>query len=676
VENSRTLYLDFEFNHIKDEKVNVVCCSTYDPATKSSMNFWVHDDEKQRKALTEYLRSFHIFIAYNAVAEARSFYSLGIDPTKVKWIDLFLEYRCLSNHNDKLNYGKQLVDGIVKTVHKPRKPWELAEGEENGPGFKQTHSLAEATYKLLGEIRDQKHKDEMRDLIISEPVSFTAKEKKDIVDYCALDVVMLPDIYEAILKEYDRLDCSIVKENLKEEMIIRGEYAAYTAIMECKGYPLDVEKTKNFSRQVGNILYDCQREINQTFPEIKPFVWDKKNSRFRWDQNKTREWIKSTPYYDRWEKTDKGAISLSLESFQKFYNYAHDYPSDILGAQFVRYLKLKQSLYGFVPTTEKKKKTFWDYVGNDGRVRPYFNIYGSQSSRSQPAATGFMMLKPAWMRALVQAKPGYALASIDYGSQEFLIAALMAEDDNMIESYLSGDVYLAFAKLTGAVPENATKDTHKRERNLAKSTVLGLSYMMSKYGLALKLSQDTGRTWTEEEAQEQIDVFYEAYPKLKKFQAETLKHYVEEGQIKLPCGWYVWGDNENTRSVNNVPVQGMGACIMRKAVQLAMDQGIYVCMTLHDALYIEYPVGQEIQIKQLAECMRQAFAMYFEDYQKDTALKIKLDPYAWSPNYEADSELDIDGWKVPCSNIYLDERAISDFNKFSQYFEIAPELDL
>ena len=57
---------------------------------------------------------------------------------------------------------------------------------------------------------------------------------------------------------------------------------------------------------------------------------------------------------------------------------------------------------------------------------------------------------------------------------------------------------------------------------------------------------------------------------------EALEEYKIKGYIFLPDGWFMWGDNDNFRSVGNVPIQGLGSCIMRKAVELAQDRGLDV----------------------------------------------------------------------------------------------------
>ncbi len=552
--SAQICYLDFEFNSVSEKFVNLVSCVTLcgDGQLKK---WWLHNNPASQKLLDDYLKTKDLLMSYAAVAECRSLLSLGIDPRSFKHIDLFFEYRCLTNHNDRLNWGPQLVDGVVKQTKKPKPKWERTEDDKR-TGFRPTHSLAEATYKLLGQIRDTEHKNQMRDLIISAPAKFTLKEQKDILKYNADDVLLLPDLWNAMQTEYKRLIPDLDLETLKHEALIRGRYAAHTAMMESRGYPINVEATKNFSSQVLNILFECQREINRLFPDIKPFKWSKKDGRFSWDQKKTREWVKSTPHFDDWERTDTDQISLSLDAFQRFFDFKHDYPTDNFGAQMVRYLKLKQSLNGFVPSPDKSKKTFWSFVGSDGRVRAYLNPYGAQSSRTQPGATGFLFLKPAWMRALCQPDKGKFMAGIDYGSQEFFIQALAAEDYAMIEAYLSGDPYLYFGIQSGMIPEGGTKQTHNLEREAAKSTTLGISFLMSKYGLAIKLSSDTGVEYTEDDAQELIDLFYETYPDLKIYQDEVVELYQEQGYLKLKCGWYIFGDNENFRSVTNVPTQG------------------------------------------------------------------------------------------------------------------------
>ena len=52
-----------------------------------------------------------------------------------------------------------------------------------------------------------------------------------------------------------------------------------------------------------------------------------------------------------------------------------------------------------------------------------------------------------------------------------------------------GDPYLAFAKQAGAVPADATKQSHGPERELFKQCVLAVAYGMEAKSLALRIGQ-------------------------------------------------------------------------------------------------------------------------------------------------------------------------------------------
>lgn len=674
---SGTLFLDFEFNNTTEEIVNLVSCVTHDLTTRKTRKFWLHNSDKEKRNLFKHLLQYEIIIGYACVAEARSFIALNLDPLHFKWIDLFLEYKMLTNHYDKLQWGWQLVNGKKKFVNKPVSKWERT--EEDGTGFKATHSLAEATFKLTGKIRDTKEKDEIRDLIISSPKSFTEKEREDILRYNADDIEFLPEIWKQIKKEF--IEFAGGKENADmnsyyEEAMTRGRYAAHTANMESIGYPIDVEATKNFSRQIPLILTECQRDINSQFREnIIPFKWNPKKSIYTWNQKATRNWLTENVETSKWMRTDGGALSLSLEAWERQFQFKHDYPRGNFGAQMVRFLKLKQSLYGF-SDTGGKRKNFWDSVGSDGRVRPYMNIYGAQSGRSQPAASGFMFLKPAWMRSLVVPKPGKFIAGVDYGQQEFFLSGLESEDKNMIAAYLSGDPYMFGAKLAGVIPKDGKKEDYKVVRDVFKNTYLGILFGMTKYGLSVKLTNDTGRTYSEEDAQEQIDLFEQAYPQYMDWKQEMLDLYLDGNGVRLPCGWRMGPDNDNPRSALNVPIQGFGASIMRKAVDLGHNKNLRFIFTLHDALYIEGNVGEENKIVDLMDAMKEAFQFYYKGTKLyEIAGNIKLDPFAWSPDYAKDSEIKIRGNIIPVSDLYRDERAMPEYERFSKYFE-KPDIDL
>jgi len=138
----------------------------------------------------------------------------------------------------------------------------------------------------------------------------------------------------------------------------------------------------------------------------------------------------------------------------------------------------------------------------------------------------------------------------------------------------------------------------------------------------------------------------------------------------------MWGDNKNFRSVGNMPLQGRGACIMRKAVQLAQDAGLKVIFTLHDQLFIMFKSEDIKSMDTLKECMYEAFIYYFEGEAKEAAKLIRVDGKIWSQDYEDGEITTKDNFKLEVQKHFIDKRAKKQHNQFSRYFENSLNLDL
>ena len=123
------------------------------------------------------------------------------------------------------------------------------------------------------------------------------------------------------------------------------------------------------------------------------------------------------------------------------------------------------------------------------------------------------------MRGFIKPRPGMAIAYLDWSQQEFGIAAALSGDDVMQEAYCSGDPYLAFAKQAGAVPSEATKQSHKAERERFKQCVLATQYGMGAASLALRIGQ------SEAHARQLLDLHRSTYRKFWKWSDATQDHY-------------------------------------------------------------------------------------------------------------------------------------------------------
>lgn len=627
--------------------------------------WWLFKDPQMQVRLKAYLEHNldKILVSYSVEAEASSLISMNTDPLQWKWIDLFLEYRLLSNHDRELMYGKQLVDGKIKVL-----PYFGEKGKQN---------LAAACYKLLGEVIDTKEKEEVRNIIIYGTDAEVMASKDRIQAYCTSDTVYLPRMLEATKKLYAK---KIPRKDgygwfqgdmlgmVKQEAHWRAETAVRTAMMVRHGYPINVEWAQNLTDNIPMILREMQEDINSQFPDIKPFKWNKSERRYSMDQKAVKAWIAKHHRSDNWESTATGDFSLKEEAWSAFYSFRHDFPRHNFGAQMVRWLKTSSSLKGFKEKGGSQKTTFWDHVGSDGMVRSYINPYGAQSSRYQPGSVGFLFLKSAWQRSLCQAPDGWAIGTWDYSSQEVLLAAILSGDKKLYEAYCSGDVYLAYGKEIGAIPPEGTKKTHEKERDAQKPVILGWQYWITEYGLARQLSQQTGKYVDPEEALPLLQQLDETYAVFAEQRQRYIDQYQAYGHLKLPDGWYMWGDNPSERSVANCHVQGMGGVIARKFVQLAQDRSLRVLFPLHDAGYIMFRIGSEEDMESLRQCMYEAFIHYFSGWQREWAMKIRLDGKAWSNQYQDGEFTTKSNFLVKTSPMHIDKRAQAEYNQFSKYF--------
>jgi DNA polymerase I-like protein with 3'-5' exonuclease and polymerase domains len=115
------------------------------------------------------------------------------------------------------------------------------------------------------------------------------------------------------------------------------------------------------------------------------------------------------------------------------------------------------------------------------------------------------------------------VAYVDWSQQEFGIAAALSGDPAMMDAYTSGDPYLAFAKQARAVPTDATKKSHPKEREQFKVCALAVQYGMGPQSLAQSLGQP------EVMARELLRLHRETYPTFWRWSEATVNHAMLRG---------------------------------------------------------------------------------------------------------------------------------------------------
>jgi hypothetical protein len=310
-----------------------------------------------------------------------------------------------------------------------------------------------------------------------------------------------------------------------------------------------------------------------------------------------------------WPRLTSGALDLSDDCFREM---ARRYPA----VATIRELRHTLSQLRLHELT----------VGKDSHNRCLLSPFGSRTGRNQPSNARFIFGPSVWLRSLIRPTEGRALAYIDWSQQEFGIAAALSSDPAMMAAYQSGDPYLTFAKQADAVPADATRESHKVERERFKVCALAVQYGMGSESLARRLGTSPAQ------GRELIRRHRETYPTYWQWSDAVENTAMLSLKLQTAFGWtvHVRGD-ANPRSLRNFPLQANGAEMLRLAAILSTESGLPVCAPVHDAFLVEAPEPEiESVVARMQTCMRQASELVLPGFPLRTDASIVRWPDRYS----------------------------------------------
>lgn len=139
------------------------------------------------------------------------------------------------------------------------------------------------------------------------------------------------------------------------------------------------------------------------------------------------------------------------------------------------------------------------------------------------------------------------------------------------------------------------------------SNCLGKQFQMGIDKLRVKLSQDTGREYTREEAAELDRMHKEIFSSYWRWVYDIRNQYQSGDTLSLPDGWHIGNDNPSITSVGNFPVQGLAAYILKVAVRKGLQEKLRIVYPLHDAITIYHRVEDVEAPEVLKRVMIEAF---------------------------------------------------------------------
>lgn len=455
-------------------------------------------------------------------------------------------------------------------------------------GLKPTHGkglLGALAYHGLPAL-DGFGKNSMRELALRGG-PYTDAERLALLDYCETDVVALAKLLPAMA---DGIDLP--------RALLRGRYMTALARIEGTGTPIDTNMLASLREHWTDLKAELIRWVDAGFN-----VYD----------NQTFKYVAFANYLTRndiaWPMLETGRLCLDDGTF-KFMAQAHP--------QLQPLRELRKTLAQLRLSSLE--------VGADGRNRCSLWGFGTKTGRNTPSTSKYVFGLPAWARGLIKPERGRALAYVDYGQQEFGIAAALSGDAAMLQAYRSGDPYLAFAKQARAVPEDATKASHGFVREQYKACILGLQYGMGAASLALRTNlPDAG-------ARELLRAHKDTYPVFWLWAQAAVDRAILTGSLHSVFGWEVHVEGKaNPRSLMNFPMQANGAEMLRLACCLMTERGIEVCAPVHDAVLIEADTDAIDDVVQAAQvAMREASEVVLDGFGLRTDATVIRHPDRYS----------------------------------------------
>ncbi|MCH5218698.1 MAG: DNA polymerase I, partial [Muribaculaceae bacterium] len=169
---------------------------------------------------------------------------------------------------------------------------------------------------------------------------------------------------------------------------------------------------------------------------------------------------------------------------------------------------------------------------------------------------------------------GNLFLSADYSQIELRLVADFADEEAMIEAFAHDrDIHaITAAKIAHKSPEEVTAD----ERRKAKTANFGILYGITAFGLASRLGIPRS------EAKELIDGYFESFPKIRKYMADSVEDAREHGYVSTRMGRRRYLPDINSknpvvrgyaeRNAINAPVQGTAADIIKVAMIRIYDR--------------------------------------------------------------------------------------------------------
>jgi len=382
------------------------------------------------------------------------------------------------------------------------------------------------------------------------------------------------------------------------------------ARMEFVGIKLDVEYLNKFSDEIDDTILDLEQQI---------YGYADKEFNIASPQQLAEVLFDILGLNKAGIKKGKTGFSTASSELDKLRG---SHPIIDLITQYREVTKLKNTYVDALPKL----------VDKNDRLHTTFNLTIAQTGRLSSTDPNLQNIPVRTdlgrrIRTAFVAKPGYLLVSADYSQFELRLAAVLANDEGLIDLFNQGaDIHTTTAaQIYGRQPDDVTKQM----RRAAKAVNFGVLYGMSPHGLSV----NTGMSY--DQAQHFIDQYFELRKPLLEYLNKLKAEARENGYVAdmfgrrrpmpdiLSSNFMVRGAAE--RAAMNMPIQGTEADLMKLAMveadkQLSNKfQKTSMLLQIHDSILAEAPQADAEEVAVLLKTIMENI--------KKLPVKLDVDTY-------------------------------------------------
>jgi len=392
----------------------------------------------------------------------------------------------------------------------------------------------------------------------------TQDEEETVKRYNVEDVLVTERLFNVFENMYDDLYEGGI---IWEQALDRGQHVAIAAEAGRTGYPIDVAAWYKFLDKFDDIMAEVitnAHEITNCFPGSK---FNNKNF---------QELVESKSLDNAWPKTSKGQCKSDQETLRIY-------------EEIYEFKILKEALY--LRGATKLKDLPIDR--NDNRAKTMFWLFGSKTGRTTPSTAKHILNMAGCFTPFIKVPEDTGIMKVDYEQQEFVIGAVLANDDVMLEAYESGDPYLSLGKRSGFIPQEADK-SHPL-RGVFKTVCLMVQYGAGTESMARQMKKPI------ETAEMALQVHQREFSKFWSYQEAMVDKFTYDCAYETVNGWRYtlpkgstfreWGESQgySEATLKNWIFQATGCEILRRAMRKVHDTGFGIIGLMHDELIVESP---------------------------------------------------------------------------------------